>query len=433
MNEKPYEIRDPIHGLVQYSDIEREVINSPVFQRLRRIRQLAWTDYVYPGATHNRFEHSIGVMHVAGRIYDALLRDQRSKEIISSEYKLNNEDIARQRQIVRLAALTHDLGHGPFSHAAESLFPRDSQDNNRRISHEEYSSCIIRGEIADILGMHKSANALAFDAEEIASYIDGTPKDRKVALFKAIISGTIDSDRMDYLLRDAYHCGVRYGQYDIERIINTLGVCEDDEDEGEFQVGINIDGIHAAEGLVIARFMMFTQVYLHKTRMIYDYHFENCMEEILSSTGGNFPNARETKGRKEFLAWDDWRVLGSLANGGGGKHGELIRNRNHYRRIYETKETFSNELDHEKALKKFEKMKEKTKHLGCIALNAEKTWYKQSLGSDILVRPSEGSKIKAQQLSNLSSVVKSLIPVNQRRLYVPSENADSARKIIESN
>jgi uncharacterized protein len=259
LSEKTYEIRDPIHGLVTYNDLEREIINSVAFQRLRRVRQLAWTDYVYPGAMHTRFEHSIGVMHIASRVFDALFKDPRNIEIAEKQFQLNADELARRRQLVRLAALTHDLGHGPFSHAAEELFPFDEEiaGGNTRLNHEKYSASIIKGAIADILKSHKSGNALAIDGSIVASYIDGVPKDRGDTLLKDIISGTIDVDRMDYLLRDSYHCGVRYGQYDLERMINTIAICEDDEMEGEFSIGINKDGIHAAEGLVIARFMMF--------------------------------------------------------------------------------------------------------------------------------------------------------------------------------
>lgn len=119
---EPYEIRDPVHGFIRLNRLEWDVINQPVFQRLRRIRQLAWTDMVYPGATHSRFEHSLGVMHVASRLFDAL--ERRSKDILcSGDYGYGDDSLGRQRRIIRLAALLHDLGHGPFSHAAEELLP----------------------------------------------------------------------------------------------------------------------------------------------------------------------------------------------------------------------------------------------------------------------------------------------------------------------
>ena len=115
---KSYEFRDPVHGFIQVNDWERDVINHSAFQRLRRIKQLAWTDMVYPGATHTRFEHSLGVMHVATQLFDALTR--RQPELFK---ELDYETTGKPRQLVRLAALLHDIGHAPFSHAAEELFP----------------------------------------------------------------------------------------------------------------------------------------------------------------------------------------------------------------------------------------------------------------------------------------------------------------------
>lgn len=116
-----YEIRCPIHGFIVLNEWERTIVSDPAFQRLRRIRQLAWTDQVYPGAMHTRFEHSLGVMHTATLMYDTIR--ERSRDILEGEFRYNNAGLDRDRQLVRLAALLHDVGHGPFSHASEELFP----------------------------------------------------------------------------------------------------------------------------------------------------------------------------------------------------------------------------------------------------------------------------------------------------------------------
>src|ERR1700730_2173403 len=118
---RTYEIRCPVHGFIALNDWEWTVISQPAFQRLRRIRQLAWTDYVYPGAVHTRFEHSLGVMHTATLLYDAIGRT--SEEVLTAELAYNDAGLKRDRQLVRFAALLHDVGHAPFSHAAEDLFP----------------------------------------------------------------------------------------------------------------------------------------------------------------------------------------------------------------------------------------------------------------------------------------------------------------------
>src|SRR6516165_8132169 len=120
---RTYEIRCPVYGFITINDWEREIINQPAFQRLRRIRQLAWTDYTYPGAMHTRFEHSLGVMHIATQLFDAVVR--RCPDILISGFNFSEEELERERQIVRLTALLHDTGHSPFSHAGEDVFPID--------------------------------------------------------------------------------------------------------------------------------------------------------------------------------------------------------------------------------------------------------------------------------------------------------------------
>ncbi len=114
---RSYEIRDPIHGFIELDEWEWEIINQPAFQRLRRIRQLALADMVYPGATHSRFEHSLGMMHVATRLFEAIR--QGNEDLLKSELNYKEEGFGRQCKLVRLAALLHDIGHGPFSHAVK--------------------------------------------------------------------------------------------------------------------------------------------------------------------------------------------------------------------------------------------------------------------------------------------------------------------------
>src|ERR671914_1812117 len=146
-----YEIRDPIHGFIKLDEWERDIINQPAFQRLRRIRQLAWTDMVYPGATPSRFEHSLGVMYVATRLFDALC--QRNEPLLTSELNYNNAGLQRQRQLVRLAALLHDIGHGPFSHAAEEMLPLNPSIN-MHYTHEQYSAAIVEFALKDVIENH---------------------------------------------------------------------------------------------------------------------------------------------------------------------------------------------------------------------------------------------------------------------------------------
>ena len=134
-----FSTRDPVHAFIVYSEWEREVINHPAFQRFRRIRQLGLTEFIYPGATHTRFEHALGTMHVATKMFDAIVRKQKPYLINDRLYE--EAGLQRDRQIVRFAALLHDIGHSPFSHSGETLFPVDKDGQFR---HEDYSAGIIR-------------------------------------------------------------------------------------------------------------------------------------------------------------------------------------------------------------------------------------------------------------------------------------------------
>ena len=198
MTKRPHEMRDPIHGFIKLSKKEKQLIDTKVFQRLRRIRQLAMAFLVYPGAMHTRFDHSIGVMHIAGRICTRL------REL--NPERVSNEDMDR----VRLAALLHDVGHGPFSHVSEYLLDAHALDRTdmgpmREKIHEKITVDIIRTdpEIRDILSEE--------ERDFVADMIQGQDTQDWQ---RDIVSSELDADKMDYLLRDSYFTGVKYGIYD---------------------------------------------------------------------------------------------------------------------------------------------------------------------------------------------------------------------------
>ena len=414
---EPFEIRDPVHGFVRLSLLEWDVINHPAFQRLRRIRQLAWTDLVYPGAMHSRFEHSLGVMHVAGRLFDAVVR--RSKDILcGSDYGYDNASLARQRRIIRLAALLHDLGHGPFSHAAEELLPL-RPEGNERYRHEDYSAAAIRHELAYLIESHREASTNGIHAADILSIFEIPAPG--LLVWKELVSGQMDADRMDYLLRDAYHAGVQYGRYDLDRVVHTVRLCPDPDGEGH-HIGVDEDGIHAVEGLLLARFMMFTQLYFHKTRTIYDYHLVECLKELLKPVGGTFPPPEAVA---DYLAWDDWRVVGMIGSGEGGVHGQALRERRHYRMVFSTTEVMS-----ETELDACTELATALEPLGCVVRDAEKSWYKSG-SEEITVWRISGGTARSVPLAELSPVVRGLIRINQRRLYVPESLRKTAAGIVK--
>jgi len=245
-------IRDPIHGLVSRNKKEIAIMDTPAFQRLRRIRQLAMAHLLYPGALHTRFEHSVGAMHVAGLIC------QRLRE--HPETKMNQEE----EEMIRLAALLHDIGQGPFSHVSEFLLKNfcnkealgETTDKNK--IHEQLTIDIITKdpEIAKILNKD--------ERENIANLIKSS---RKRDFRHDIISSALDADKMDYLLRDSYFCGVKYGQYDLEKIVDSLRVYEEKQ---ESYLAVDQECIYALEQLIFAKYHMTQQVYAHRVRCITD-------------------------------------------------------------------------------------------------------------------------------------------------------------------
>jgi hypothetical protein len=410
---RTYEFRCPVHGFIKLNDWERAIVDAAPFQRLRRIRQLAWTEYVYPGATHTRFEHSLGVMHTASRVYDAVC--ERSQEILESELAYNDDGLKRDRQLVRLAALLHDVGHTPFSHAAEDLFPEKAV-GGKRYAHEEYSTAIVRTKLKDVIENHPRNANYGFKADDVAALIEGAGTARQALFWRELISGQMDADRMDYLLRDSHHAGVQYGRFDLNRIISTVVAVRDPESE-TLRLGVSEGGAHAAERLVLARYEMFTQVYFHKTRVAYDQHLKGALSEILPA--GLFPNP--VSDLDAYLDWDDWKVLAALKQGLGGEHGRRLAERNHYREIYHTPEA-----PERKDMERLQEIRNALGPMIVAEVSAEKSWYKAG-PSDILV-VSEAEENRVILLSLHSSIIGSLKSNAQVLLYVKPEDAPAARK-----
>src|SRR5437773_2196734 len=239
---KEWVIRDPVHGYIEPTQQEIDVIDQLAFQRLRGIKQLANTFLVFPGATHTRFEHSYGTMHMA--------------HLMASKIDGISADADRMRRI-RLAALVHDLGHGPFSHVSEDIV-------SRVLKKEKFSNV----EIArDALQLNEGIRtALAGDVDSVMELL-GNPK--KASVDHDILDSDLDADKLDYLSRDSQYAGVAYGYPDTLRILYTLREIPN-ADKSESNLGISSKGKEAVEGLRIARYHMHSVVYNHKVRRIAD-------------------------------------------------------------------------------------------------------------------------------------------------------------------
>ena len=413
---RTYEIRCPIYGFIKISDWERQIIAQPAFQRLRRIRQLAWTDFIYPGAMHSRFEHSLGVMHMATMLYDGIV--ERSRHLLEEELGYVEDGLRRHRVLIRLTALLHDVGHAPFSHASEELFPTKISGGERYV-HEDYSASICRRHFRDVIRDHPLNRNYDFTEEDVANLLEGGEEAGHAIFWRDLISGQMDADRMDYLVRDAHHAGVGYGRYDWRRIVNTIRVVPS-VDDGSPRIGVGEDGLHAAESLILARYFMFTQVYFHKTRVAYDHHLHEALKVMLP--GGVFPAPIDSE-LEDYLAWDDWQVLGRLANDEGGEHGRRIAARNHYRMIAQTPETPSDD-----DLRRLNSWREALHDMLAFEGRADKSWYK--LGATDIPVFREGPTRKSAPLSRLSSPVEALRPIRQVLLYVRPEDRGRANQSL---
>src|SRR3970282_1123351 len=230
MKKNYLDIVDPIHDFIRVYDHELKIIDTPIFQRLRRIRQLSGAHLTYPAAQHTRFEHSLGVMHIASQASQAL----NEKGILKSY------DI----EVLRLAGLLHDIGHGPFSHLFEEIIQQ------KKFSHEDFGKeIILKSEIGDSLSNN------GYDKKLITKVAFG---DSKLQYMNEIISGALSADMMDYLLRDGYFTGAEHAQIDHKRITQSLDVHQK-------KLPLERSALYSFESMMHSRYQMFKAVYFHKT------------------------------------------------------------------------------------------------------------------------------------------------------------------------
>ena len=234
-------LKDPVHSYIHINyEVVWNCLDSKEFQRLRRIRQLGGDFQVYPTAEHSRFSHSLGVYEIVRR----MVTEIKSLSVELSEY---------DKICVMLAGLLHDVGHGPFSHAFEHV---------TKHSHEDYTAKIILGKTELNQVLTEVSPRLP---EDIVSIIEHNhPND----ILNQIISGQLDADRMDYLLRDSYFSATSYGQFDLERILRTMRVRKIDENKKALVV--KYTGIHSVEDYIMARYQMYWQVYYHPVARSYE-------------------------------------------------------------------------------------------------------------------------------------------------------------------
>ncbi len=299
-------IYDSVHGFIRFSLLEKELIDSFVFQRLHYIHQLGAAYLVYPGATHSRFEHSLGVMEVATQIFDKILEHFSEKHPTGF--------VGYWRQIVRFAALCHDLGHLPFSHLAEKKVLGEG-------GHEKWTVHIIESSFLRPIWQKFQIEYPEYNVlDDVIKISIGEPKlkllgDRRAILgftpwqkvmSQIIVGDFFGADRIDYLLRDARSTGVSYGLFDYHQLIETLRILPFEENGSQgLTLGIEENGIESCEALLLARHFMHKRVYQHPSVQAYSFHVARFMASSYESKG--ILSSLET-----YLSYTDNEVLAGL-------------------------------------------------------------------------------------------------------------------------
>jgi len=393
-------IRDPVHGFIRADPLETALINSRPVQRLRFIHQLGFTFLVFPGAEHSRFGHVVGAMHLAGRVYDALCSKSRS----AGENLLPAGTHSPERRVTRAAALLHDLGHAPFSHSAEDLFEGG-------INHEEMTRRLLAtDEVEEIFRAHGEGINTADVTRLLAG--GGSPTER---LLSKIVSGELDVDKMDYLLRDSLFCGVRYGTYDLERLLDTILPIADPE-TGEWGIGVEEGGVHALEALVMARYYMFTQVYFNVTGKAMELHLNEWLEEQ-RWLWASAPEA--------FLGQDDvsvWTALRTSAS----PHARALIERRHFPVAFETREHLT-VADKERFEDLLPGLRRRFGARSILISNSAKDPHR--LGSSrVLVRRYDGS---LEPMEQASQFIRHLSRIDRYRVYTPPALRDAVAAALQ--
>lgn len=316
------EVRDPVHGSIKIRDEEISIIEAPFFQRLRNIKQLGFSEYIFPGATHTRYIHSIGVMDISTKVFHQL-------------FKNVEEDTTTQRlhETVRLACLLHDIGHAPLSHTTEFVMPNVSKlklpanfmpAKDRQATHEDYTiKSIVDSSFTQ--SFKEVTEKFGVLPEQVAEVIIGKTDSPDYFTHKGInyfpllhqmVSSEMDCDRMDYLLRDSYFCGVSYGKFDLDWIIDNLKPCIV---EASAFVGISERAVATFDDFLLCRFHMFLMVYFHYKSV--------CIEKMLERYFTSAPQEYSIPANiEEYLEHDDHYLMKTLRKSDNEWAKKIIRN-----------------------------------------------------------------------------------------------------------
>jgi len=402
------EIKDPLHGYVYITEAEKQIIDSYPVQRMRRLRQLAGAEYVYPAANHTRFEHCVGVMHLAGLMAE---NPYISKHFKEEEY-----------QLVRIAALLHDVGHGPFSHIFEHLLVKFLHK-----THEDINVWIVqKSELKDII------RKIGYRVDDVAKLSVGWLHRPNRAFMDQIIRSAVDVDKLDFVVRDTYHTGAQYGYVDVFRLIQTLDILDQN-------LAVDVGALSALESFILARVESFKSIYFHRVGRAAQLMLATAMEEARNELG-----LISFKTPEEYLALDDYTVWAMLKK--SKKSRSIIENLEkrkllkcaYDRTFYVRDQTVSNLFSHEEIRNQL-----RDQIADQAGVEAEKVVidvptlpsvpYSHSVLLEpmeipVFMRTREGEKIP-QRLSDISGIFDVLKGfINILRVYTDEENREKVSK-----
>lgn len=334
------ELRDPIHGSIEFTPAEVALIDCVPYQRLRSIKQLGFSEFSFPGATHNRYLHSLGVSHVATQAFDSIFED----------FPFTKENARpRMKQALKLAALLHDIGHGPLSHTTEEVMPPLSElnvkayqgrkggavDGARQANHEDYTiKFITDSALTEIL----RKNFSEIEPIHIACLIDKSlqcPDDffrdgdfNFRTILSQLVSSEMDVDRMDYLGRDAYFCGTNYGKVELSWLLSNLTSYSK---EGDLHLALNRRALYTFDDFLISRHHMHLMVYFHHKSII----FEEMLHRYLSSEDCSFHLPAEIEQYVHCTDYALYQHLGNVEN----EWARRITERRPFRNLFELHST----------------------------------------------------------------------------------------------
>ena len=321
------EIRDPVHGSIHILDEEIPIISDNFFQRLRNIKQLGFSDLIFPGATHNRFLHSIGVMYVGNKAFDGLFKG-----------RLHDKEVLKLKETFKLACLLHDIGHAPLSHSTETVMPQLSElkipaqflkgrdkHTDRQATHEDYTiKSIADSSFAESFKLVEEE--FGVERVRIADLIVGqttSPEYYTVEgidyfpILHQLVSSELDCDRMDYLLRDSYFCGVSYGGYDLDWLLDNLEPCIMDN---RAFLGINERAVVTFDDFLLSRYHMFMMVYFHYRSV--------ALEQLLYKYFATSPTEYQIPADIEaYVEHDDYLLMKVLKNSENRYAKDLVQNK----------------------------------------------------------------------------------------------------------